>query len=260
MNPEKSKLKTFVALDIARGIGDPVLLEKVYALSNQFAPDQINFEVGELWLKKGEPELAIKCLENVKMDTFRSEELLREAYRQTGNKEKEKRLLWKIFKSEQTKESFDSLITAEGEEKYQSILEAEVQKIKESLKLHERHVTFFLGMGLYNEAENYIWERISQLDGDRYYDLPRWAEHFEENKHYVMASAIYRELINSILKRANSKAYHYGVDYLKKLDEFECFIHNWHPLDSHRCYFDRIKKEHSRKSSFWCQYKEGAGL
>ena len=164
--------------------------------------------------------------------------------------------MWKIFKNDQTKESFDSLIAVEGEEKYQSILQDEIQKIKQSLKLHERHVTFFLAMGLYVEAENYIWERIAQLDGDRYYDLLRWAELFEENKHYVIASAIYRELINSILKRAYSKAYHHGVGYLKKLDEFESLIQNWHPLDSHRSYFDKIKKEHSRKSSFWAQYKE----
>jgi hypothetical protein len=167
--------------------------------------------------------------------------------------------LWKVFNSEQTKESFDSLIEAEGENKYQLTLEAEVQRMKKSLKLDERHVTFFLAMELYEEAEKYIWDRFSQLDGDHYYDLLRWAGIFEERKQRLIASAIYRKLINSILERAHSKAYHYGVDYLFKLIEFEPLISSWPPIEPHEVYFSRIKKEHGRKSSFWGQYKQRRG-
>lgn len=256
LDPEKSNLKNFIVLDLARGLKDPVLLERAYSLSNQSDSNLINLEVGELWLNKGSPDIALQYLENINTDAYRNEKLLLEAYHETGKTEKEKRLLWKIFKRDQTKESFDSLINVEGEDKYQSVLQDEINKINQSLKLQERHVTFFLAMGLHIEAESYIWERITQLDGDRYYDLTRWAELFEENEHYLIASVIYRELINSILKRAYSKAYHHGVDYLKKLDKFESLIHKWHPLDSHRSYFDKIKKEHSRKSNFWAQYKE----
>jgi hypothetical protein len=177
--------------------------------------------VGELWLKKGEPQTSIKYLENISTDKFRAEKLLLEAYRLTDNKEKEKTLLWKIFRSEQTKESFDSLIKVEDEDKYQSILQEEIQKIRKSLKLTGCHVTFLLAMGLYEKAENYIWERVAQVDGDSYYELVRWAESFEENKRYLVATKIYRELIDSILKRAYSKSYHHGVDYLKKLEELK---------------------------------------
>jgi hypothetical protein len=212
--------------------------------------------VGELWLKKGEPQTAIKYLENISTDKFRAEKLLLEAYRLTDNKEKEKSLLWKIFKSEQTKEIFDSLIKVEGEDKYQPILQEEIQKIRKLLKLTGRHVTFLLVMGLYEEAENYIWEREDQVDGDSYYELVRWAESFEENKRYLVTTKIYRELINSILKRAYSKSYHHGVDYLKKLEEFESLISKWYPIEAHQVYFVKIKKDHSRKSSFWSQYKE----
>jgi hypothetical protein len=254
--PEKSKLEAFVLSDIARGLIDPVLFERANALSNHLDKDHINLEVGELWLNKGDPQTAIKYLENISTDKFREEKLLLEAYRLTDNKEKEKTLLWKFFKNEQTKESFDSLIKVEGEDKYQSILQEEIQKISKSLKLTGHHVTFLLAMGLCEEAENYIWERVAQLDGDNYCELARWAESFEENKRYLVATKIYRELIDSILKRAYSKSYHHGVDYLKKLEEFESYIFNWRPIESHCVYFEKIKKDHSRKSSFWSQYKE----
>ena len=63
-----------------------------------------------------------------------------------------------------------------------------------------------------------------------------------------------RALLDSILQRAQSKYYHHGVRYLRKLDHLALKIQDWQNLGSHEAYKAAVAEQHARKRSFWGQY------
>jgi uncharacterized Zn finger protein len=69
-----------------------------------------------------------------------------------------------------------------------------------------------------------------------------------------MASVIYRALLESILSRAQSKYYHHGVRYLKKLEALAGKVDTWLTVQPHQTYMDELRQAHRRKSSFWSRY------
>jgi hypothetical protein len=65
----------------------------------------------------------------------------------------------------------------------------------------------------------YFFARLDQIDGQYDYGSALFfVPHFEAKGKYLISSLIHRILLDSILERANSKYYGYGVKYLKKLD------------------------------------------
>src|SRR3989304_7535704 len=73
-------------------------------------------------------------------------------------------------------------------------------------------------MGRMDEAEPYLLDRIDQLNGDFYGSLLPLAEAMEADGRPLPATVLYRALLDSILRRAQTKTYQHGVRYLKKLD------------------------------------------
>jgi hypothetical protein len=77
-------------------------------------------------------------------------------------------------------------------------------------------------------------KRIIQINKANYITLTAWVDQLVQNA--LLASLIYRELINDILQRGYTKAYHYAVDY-------------WFQLQ-------QVHQEHGRKRSFWQRVSE----
>ncbi len=69
----------------------------------------------------------------------------------------------------------------------------------------------------------------------------------------------YRALLESILARAQSKYYHHGARYLRKLDSIAEAITDWKELIPHDQHKEALREKHKRKYSFWGKYegKEG---
>ena len=61
---------------------------------------------------------------------------------------------------------------------------------------------------------------------------------------------MYRSLLISILRRGYTKAYPYGVRYLKKLDKFSEIITDWKDFNHHESFKEQIIQAHGRKRSF----------
>lgn len=76
------------------------------------------------------------------------------------------------------------------------------------------------------------------------------AETLEQAQRLLAASLIYRALIDSILRRAQSKYYHHGVRYLHKLEALAPAITDWERFGTHDDYFRGLQQIHARKSSF----------
>ena len=95
------------------------------------------------------------------------------------------------------------------------------------------------------------------MDGGSYSTLLSIAKAFEHDKRYLAASMVYRALLDSILARAYSKAYHHGIDYLRALDSLAPNITNWKEFPDHDTYKSSLRRSHSRKSAFWPGYDRG---
>ncbi|MHB0981082.1 MAG: DUF6880 family protein [Thermoleophilia bacterium] len=70
----------------------------------------------------------------------------------------------------------------------------------------------------------------------------------------LVATIVYRALLDSILGRTRSKTYPHGVRYLKVLDRLALSITGWGDFDDHGAYSERLHREHSRKRGFWSRY------
>ncbi len=245
--------------EMANALKDPLLLEKILKTKDSKNEDYDNFRMGRIWLKAGDHNKALEYLEKVdrKSSLYLNElnDILTEAYKKAGDTENVKKIAWSEFKAYRTKEHFSAVIKLEGKDKKSKILDNEIKEISNQKGLKSQSVDFLLEMNLVNEANDYVLNRDNDLDGNAYYCLPSWAKKFEKNKHYLVCVLIYRALLDSILARAYSKAYHHGVDYLKKLESLSPKVNNWGKISSHATYFDEVQVQHKRKSSFWARYR-----
>jgi hypothetical protein len=109
-------------------------------------------------------------------------------------------------------------------------------------------------MGCIEEVERYLLERAEQLNGDLYTSLPPLAEAMETDARNLAATVIYRALLDSILRRGQTKSYPHGVRYLKKLDRLAKSVTDWRGQVNHDSYLQQVRQSHGRKYSFWSRY------
>ena len=193
--------------------------------------------------------------ENEAQHEYERDRLLVDIYGQLGERKKQSDAAWRIFRIHRSGESLQELLSVIGEEHREGVLSGEVAVILEDKKLCLSDAAFLSEFDLIDELERYLLDRVEQLSGDDYYSLPPLAQTMETAECHLAATAIYRALLDSILQRGKSKAYHYGVEYLKTLDELASSIPDWRGLDDHDAYFEQLHKKHGRKYSFWSRYE-----
>jgi hypothetical protein len=64
---------------------------------------------------------------------------------------------------------------------------------------------------------------------------------------------VYRALLESILDRAQSKAYPHAACYLRRLGTLAKKIRAWSPIAPHESYLQTLRARHDRKRAFWAQ-------
>ena len=69
----------------------------------------------------------------------------------------------------------------------------------------------------------------------------------------LAASIVYRALLESILDRAQSKAYPHAARYLRRLGTLAKKIRAWSPIAPHESYLQALRARHDRKRAFWAQ-------
>ena len=110
-------------------------------------------------------------------------------------------------------------------------------------------------VGYMANAERYVLKHAQKIAGNSYDSLLPLAATMEREKRYLAATLIYRALLLSILERGFTKAYHHGVDYLRKLDLLSELVSDWHSHESHNEFKALLKQKHGRKYSFWQRYE-----
>ncbi len=249
----------FLLERMAKAIKDPFLYEKIIDLSGKKDNGNNFFKLGKMWLFCGDPNKALFYLQKINKDNYYGssgdlDDLLLKIYRELGDRKKQKEISWEIFRDYRIKEKFDEVVAIEGNSKRPKLLKNEVALIFRNKQLAEEDVNFMLELKLIDESGDYIFKRRQHIDGDYYLDLVEWADIFNKNKKPLIATIIYRALLDSILGRAKSRAYHHGVDYLRCLDRINKDVKDWMGVQTHDAYFLEIKENHGRKYSFWEQY------
>ena len=248
---------------IAKQLKDAPLFEQAiaayYACDDMELSTSAYIEIADVYFESGEPQIALSWMDRIKKEGIHLLEernaLLLKIYGELGNVESQAKIAWDIFKFNRTKETFDQLLSIIGSDDEDEILANEINIIMREPDLSYVDAKFLLSEGYSDELENYFLVRLDQIDGQYDYSTALFfISHFEVKGKFLISSLIHRILLNSILERANSKYYGYGVKYLKKLDQLASSVSDWKTYLSHQDYFQLLKTKHERKRAFWTAY------
>jgi len=244
---------------LARQLKDAPLFEKARRKSWPHLSPAACEDIARVYYESGSPTEALSWLERVQVEeAFRGDErdrLLFEISGELGDEERRMKTAWRIFRRNRSRETLNILLSAVGEESREEVIEGEAAAIMQGQRLSYTDARFLLEAGLLDEAESYFAKYREQLNGDVYQILLPLAKRMEKRGRALAASLLFRALLDSILKRALSKYYPYGVRYLRKLDELAGNVRNWGEVPAHAAYFEAIRQAHHRKHSFWTRYE-----
>ncbi|MFH1674376.1 MAG: DUF6880 family protein [Pseudomonadota bacterium] len=243
---------------LARQLKDAPLFEKARRAAWPEVSPAACLDIAEVYLEFGDAETALSWLERIREgETFKVDErdrLLLAVHEKLGKRQKRVETAWRIFRRHRSEDTLKTLLTVIGENQRNEVIDEEAGVILQSERLSYSDTAFLIQNGRIDDAEAYLLEQADQLDGDFYTSLLPIAEAMEKIGRVLVASVIYRALLDSILGRAQSKYYHHGVRYLKKLDVLAGRVGDWRYFPSHRDYTEKLRQLHGRKRSFWSRY------
>jgi len=245
---------------ISKQLKDPELFERACRAKWPDLPVAGHLEIAEVYFECGYPLAALQWLDKVPpAETFKLDErerLLLKVLVALGEIARAEEVAWRIFRRYRSEETLSLLLDVIGESECERVIQEEIVEISQSSELDYVAAEFMMEMERLDDVERYITERSDQLNGDYYYQLLPWAKAFEKQGRFLAASVVYRALLESILRRAKSKYYTYGVRYLRKLDELTPKIIDWGRLPGHDDYKVNLRLEHKLKRSFWSRYDQ----
>ncbi|HPX61067.1 MAG TPA: hypothetical protein PLN25_04775 [Deltaproteobacteria bacterium] len=243
---------------LARQLKDAPLFEQARLASWGNLSTAACVDIAKVYLESGDGFTALSWLEKIaETDTFLAEErdtLLLEIHDRAGNRDKQYDAAWRIFRRSRRAISLERLLDVIGHDQRDDVLAGEIGTILGESVLSLVDAAFLVDIERLVEAETYLLKRADQLNDDYYGGLLRLAEAMEKGGRQLCASLIYRALLDSILRRAQTKTYPHGVRYLKKLDRLAGSVSDWQTFDNHSVYMQGLQQNHGRKSSFWSRY------
>ncbi len=245
---------------LARQIKDAPLFEKTRLASWGKLSTAACLDIGRVYLDSGDAETALSWLQRVPAkETFQAQErdrLLLEIYGKMGDKQHQAEVAWRIFRRHRSIDALADLLKVIGHDQRDAVIEGEVAALLGDTSLSHSAAIFLVEIGHMDAAETYLLDRVDQLNGDFYGGLLPLCEAMETAGRQLCASIIYRALLDSILRRAQSKAYDHGARYLKTLDRFATSVSDWRGFEDHGTYVENLRQQHGRKRSFWSRYKK----
>lgn len=112
-------------------------------------------------------------------------------------------------------------------------------------------IQLLLFINAVDQAAEYLIEHHTRLQGRWYGTLLNWLEHFEAAGQTLASILCYRLLLNDLLDRGYSRAYHHGARYFHKLLQLDATQPDYRGLDNAQSYIATLQNKHWRKRSFW---------
>ncbi len=245
---------------LARQIKDAPLFEKTRLASWGTLSTAACVDIARVYLDSGDAETALSCLQRVpEEETFQAQErdqLLLEISGKMGDKHQQAEVAWRIFRRNRSADALADLLKVIGHDQKDAVIEGEVADLLGDTSLSHSAAIFLVEIGHMDAAETYLLDRAGQLNGDFYGGLIPLAEAMETAGRRLCASIIYRALLDSILRRAQSKTYAHGARYLNTLDRFATSVSDWRGFENHGAYAENLHQHHGRKRSFWSRYEK----
>lgn len=158
--------------------------------------------------------------------------------------------LWERFAFTPSAAKLNELLAVEPE----AIRDARRTEALEFVRRDDRDLTsklrLLLAAGEVEEAARSAVAQHVRLNGDLYFSLVPLAEAFEP-EHPLAATAVYRALLDSILRRAKPATYRHGAAYWHSLEMLAARIEAFAPLLPSGTYAENIRRTHGRKYAFW---------
>lgn len=127
--------------------------------------------------------------------------------------------------------------------------------IKHALEFKEPHqvLSFLIGIKAFEVAAQFVRTRYEELSQNDYYVL-RPAAKALTSVDPIAATLLYRNLVEGVLERAQTKYYHYGAKDLVACGTLNEEIREWGDIEPHAIYIRELLEEHKRKLRFWHEY------
>jgi hypothetical protein len=243
---------------LAKQLRDGPLFEKACRALRPKLSTVARIDIARIYWQSGQPETALRWLDSIPLvDDFmidRRDELLLEVCTSLGDRDRVDETAWRIFRRNRSRETLSELLEVVGKDQREQMIDREAELILVSPSFSHSDAGFLIDVDRLDEAEDYVLNRVGQLNGNFYTALLPLAEGMVKAGRLIAATVIYRALLESILARAISKYYTHGLRYLRKLDTLSLKIDDWGDVFTHENYKAELRRIHARKSSFWSRY------
>lgn len=240
---------------LARELKDPALFERTRIASWGKLNPAAHLDIAQVWFENGDADTARKWLDSVPQgDNFRGEErdelLIRVAAAQ-GDAIARDAAAWRRFRRDRSRAALDVLLQVIGADQQDAAIEQERRQILGRKSLQVSDALFLLEMGFSDDAETFLLERISQISGDHYGETLDLAEAAVQHGLALVATLLYRALLESILVNVRRTAYRHGAKYLAILSRLTRSVTDWRGHPSHEVFVVDLRKRHGLKKAFW---------
>ena len=254
--------RTVLLKSLAKQLKDAALYEQVVVEGDLSFSDCL--DIAQVYLDCGDAEKASGWIDQADQEypsenhfrLYDYREIRREICHQLGDRSGEEEMAWAIFRQSRSLRALNVLLQTLGEVHRDRVIAQEVEQILGGSADHlvEQDVSFLLELGKAGLAEQYLMARTALLKTVFYGVLTTWGNQLKERP--LLASLIYRALLNDILDQGKSKAYHHAVDYWIELQHLSPGVEMWEPYLTDVQFQQQIKQKHGRKWSFWKQLDE----
>lgn len=248
----------FVEL-LAKELKDPALFEQTRMSSWGKLNPAAHLDIAQVWFDSGDADTARKWLDSVPQgDNFRGNErddLLIQVAASQGDIATRDAAAWRKFRRFRCRQSLDALVSTIGSSDRSQVVAQEVAQILSRQGLVESDALFLLEMDLPDEAERYLLDRFAQISGDRYGEVLDLAEATVLAGKPLVASLLYRALLDSILLHVRRNAYGHAAKYLAILERLAPSVKEWCEHPAHVAYLAALRARHGLKKAFWALVK-----
>ncbi len=244
---------SFALESIADATADPVLYEEAcFSRELGLSAGAMRLKVAQHYLAAGRADDALARLPPTADECWGGDwattriGILRALGRTTELKE----ALWERFQSSISTGDLRAWLESAPETEH----EAMYAQAKEEV-LTDRHypvdqARYFFAHRDADRAAACIMARLELCRGELYDQLVPLAKAFEPS-HPLVASALYRKLLEATVEKALSKYYHHGAKYWRALEKLAPAVAQWDPLTPHSEYTAHFRNQHARKTAFW---------
>ena len=240
---------------LARELRDPVLFEETRIRSWGKLNPAAHLDIAKIWLERGNADAARKWLDSVPQgDNFKGEErddLLIQVAVAQGDHATRDAAAWRRFRRFRNEKALAELLRTIERTDKEPVIREEASRILSGPSLVESDALFLLEMGLHDEAESYLLERMSQISGDRYGEILDLATETARSGKALVSSLLHRAVLESILVHVRRNAYRHGAKYLKTLERLARSVDDWRGHLTHGVYLAELRRKHGLKKAFW---------